>query len=76
MVATYEFESRFGSINNLFDFNKDGMLDYFKVTNAKKQGQYYLTVHNVTNDLQVGKGYILLRYVLNDKFIILEDQFK
>jgi hypothetical protein len=76
IVAIYEFESRFGSINNLLDFKKDGVLDYFKVSNGKKQGEYLLTVHNIANDQQVGNGYILLAYKLNDRFIILDNQLE
>lgn len=76
MTVPYEFESRFGSVNSLFDFNKDGALDYLKVSHGKKQGEYLLTVHNIAKDQQVGKGYISLKYELNDEFIILEDQLK
>ena len=73
VVQYYEFESRFGNINSLVDYNKDGVLDYFKIVNWKKTGEYLLTVNNVKNNIHVIDGHILLKYELNDKFVVLED---
>lgn len=73
ILTTQEFESRFGSINSLLDLDQDGALDYIKIINSKKQGEYSLIVHSVKSDQNIGKGMILLKYVLNDKFSILEN---
>ncbi len=69
----YEFESRFGGINNIVDYNKDGILDYFKIINGQNSEEYQLTVNNVQNNAQTNVGYILLKYKLNDKFVVLQD---
>lgn len=73
ILAKYEFESRFGSINSLLDLDQDGTLDYIKIINSKKQDEYSLTVHAVNSDQNIGKGMILLKYLLNDRFSIIEN---
>lgn len=75
-LSLYEFESRFGSNHNLVDFDNDGVLDYFKISNGKRQSEYLLTVHCLTNNRQLERGLMLLRYELNDEFIILEDSLR
>lgn len=69
----YEFESRFGDINSIGDYNEDGALDYFKVVNGKNNGEYHLTVNDIQSESQVSNGYILLKYELDDKFVLLQD---
>ncbi|MFT3945526.1 MAG: hypothetical protein QM763_01015 [Agriterribacter sp.] len=73
LLITREFESRFGSVNSLLDLNQDGTLDYIKIINSKKEDEYLLTVHTVNSNQNIGKGMMLLKYVLNDKFSILEN---
>lgn len=68
-----EFESRFGSINSLVDYNTDGNLDYFKVVHSQKEKEYYLTVRSTQTNEQIGSGQLLLKYQLNDHFVILEN---
>lgn len=68
-----EFESRFGDINSIGDYNKDGVLDYFKIINGKNVDEYRLTVNDVQSSTQISDGYVLLKYKLNDKFVLLQD---
>jgi hypothetical protein len=72
-VHCNEFQSRFGNINSLVDYNKNGSLNYYKIVNGKKMGQYLLTVNDIKSNTQVDKRSVLLKYELNDKFTILED---
>jgi hypothetical protein len=72
----YEFESRFGDINNLVDYYGDGNMDYFKIVNAGKINEYYLTINSVESNSQINEVHILLRYELNDKFTILNSNVK
>ncbi len=69
----YEFESRFGDVHNICDYNEDGVLDYFKIVNGKNNGEYQLTVNDIQSNSQINNGYILLRYELDDKFVLLKD---
>lgn len=72
-IDHYEFNSRFGDINSLVDYNKDGALDYFKIINGKKGGEYILTVNEVQSKKQINEGSILLEYKLKDEFVIIAD---
>lgn len=72
-INHYEFESRFGNINSLVDYDKNGTLDYFKIVNGNKNGEYILTINEVQAKKQTNNGHVLLKYELNDEFNILAD---
>ncbi len=73
VVNLNEFESRFGNINNIVDYDNDKTLDYFKIANGNKMGEYLLSVNNVQNKVQITKNQVLIRYQFNDKFTILKN---
>jgi hypothetical protein len=65
------FNTRFGSINNLGDFNGDNCLDYISI--IRSGSDYKLSFRNLENkDLCI--GYLLMKYKLNNKFQIIESQ--
>ncbi len=75
MQKYFEFESRFGSALNLFDFEGDGILEYVKVTGTKNVNEYLLTVNTTKNDATRNEiGYMKLDYLLNDSFRIKENR--
>jgi len=67
------FESRFGIIDNIGDFDGDGQLDYFKVTNDPEVMNKYIgkvySLQETTKDID-SKKYIRMIYVGNDHFIV------
>lgn len=69
----YKFSSRFGNINSLVDYNSNGSINYFKIVNGGKMGQYVLTVNDVKSDKRINKRLVLLNYKLNNKFVVLKD---
>ena len=73
-LKNYEFNTRFGNINSLVDFNADSILDYFKIINGKNTGEYLLTVNEYDSDKKIVDGYVLLLYEFNDQFRILENK--
>ncbi|NML23887.1 hypothetical protein HHL16_23605 [Pseudoflavitalea sp. G-6-1-2] len=73
LVKFWEFESRFGDIHSIIDFNKDGELDYIKIVNGKKADEYSLTVNNIKSGKQINNGFILLKHTGNDRFGVLQD---
>ncbi|MBE9599471.1 hypothetical protein [Pedobacter sp. MC2016-24] len=68
-----EFVSRFGNINSLVDYNKNGDIAYLRIVNGKEMGQYLLTINDIKTNQQLGKRSLLLKYELNDKFIVLQN---
>jgi len=67
----FEIESRFGNINNILDYKEDGRLDFLKVSNDEELGEFKLTVHNVKTQQREVSDSILLKYVKDDQFLIL-----
>ena len=70
----FEFKSRFGSINNIIDYNNDNQLDYFKVVNSDKNDEYRLFIENIKSKKTINSNsYMLLKYENNDRFIVIID---
>lgn len=70
-ICHYEFNSRFGNIHSIIDYNNN--LSYFKIVNGNKIGQYVLTVNDIRSGKRINNGSVLLDYKLNDKFLVLKD---
>ncbi len=68
-----EVTSRFGNINSLISNNENKDIGYLRIVNGKEQSQYTLTVHDIKTNQKLNRRLILLKYCLNDKFIILQD---
>lgn len=72
VVNSYEFESRFGTIKSITEKDSSN-LNYFKIVRGKDDDLYDLSVRSVKNNEQVIGGEVVLRYLLNDKFHVLEN---
>lgn len=68
----YEVKSRFGSINNIIDYNGDGQLDIITINNGKSQDEYNLTIKNLKNNQHSFSDSILLKYLGDEQFTILK----
>ncbi|MDY0907119.1 hypothetical protein [Pedobacter sp. CFBP9032] len=68
-----EFTSRFGNINSLVSYDKNGNIGYLRIVNAKKMDQYLLTVNDIKTNKQLGERTLMLKYELNDKFSLLSN---
>lgn len=74
-ILHYEFNSRFGNIHSIVDYNNNGSINYFKIVNGNKIGQYILTINNVKSGKPINNRSVLLDYKLNDKFVVLKNTF-
>jgi hypothetical protein len=72
-TSHFEFNSRFGNIHNIIDYNNN--VSYFKIVNGKKIDQYVLTVNDIRSGKRINNGLVLLGYKLNNKFLVLNDTF-
>lgn len=70
-VVHYEFNSRFGNIHSIINYNN--IISYYKVVNGNKIGQYILTVNDIKSGKRINNRLVLLDYKLNDKFVVLKD---
>jgi hypothetical protein len=66
-------EGRFATINNLEDYNGDGLPDLYYIANGKEMGTFRLTVKDLWSDA-VAEGYMDFRYEWNDRFTLLKDE--
>lgn len=71
----YEFSSRFGNIHSIVDYSNNGSINYFKIVNGDKMGQYVLTVNDIKSGKRINNRLVLLDYKLHDKFIVLKNTF-
>ena len=55
----FEFQSRFGTMNNIIDYNNDGEPDYFKIENSNKLGKYRLTIHHLLDNVKEASQLLL-----------------
>jgi hypothetical protein len=70
-VVHYEFNSRFGNIHSIIDYNN--IISYYKVVNGNKIGQYMLTINDIKSGKRINNRLVLLDYKLNDRFVVLKD---
>jgi len=70
-TSCQEFVSRFGNINSLVDYYKNGDIAYLRIVNGKKMDQYLLTLNDIKTNKQLDKRTLVLKYELNDKFTLL-----
>lgn len=68
-----EVTTRFGNINSLIGNNENKDIGYLQIVNGKQEGQYILTAKDVKTNQKLNKRLILLKYYLNDRFIVLQD---
>lgn len=68
-----EFTSRFGNINSLVSYDKNGNIGYLRIVNAKKMDQYLLTVNDIKTNKQLDERTLMLKYELNDRFSLLSN---
>ena len=71
----YFFESRFADAHNLGDFDGDKKLDYLKLSKDIEE-ELSVQVINLEGVQKLVEPKAKLKYLGNDKFIILESQFK
>ncbi|MCT4688498.1 hypothetical protein [Vallitalea sp.] len=72
-ILINSFESRFGNIKNIGDFNDDGKLDYMKII---RKGKYYNLDFRDLKGNSLNMGNMILEYKLNDKFKIIKNNLK
>jgi len=75
VTGIHEFESRFGTIDCIIDYNRDETLDYFKITHGKKSDEYSVTINDTRSNKSITADNALLQYKLNDRFIIMNNTF-
>jgi hypothetical protein len=73
VLQSYEFESRFGNINSLIEIDNIKALCYYKMTNAEKINTFLLAIYSVETNQQVVKGSAMIKYELNDSFVIVSN---